>query len=351
MTLVHAPTGRSSIVGIEGISLVSGSNASFGDTANRRYSYDLTLVDGNVAAGALMKVNGFTLLAGEDMRIDASAETDAGLQIMGGLGRDTLIGGAMGDAFVFGHDGRFGAGDTVVGGGGYDVLYLRGDYTIDFNAAGFAGSLVGVESIALLTSANTEFLSGGDGEFDYDIVWSDGLLVAGGTFTVNGSRLGAAETFVFDGSAESDGTLRIFGGAAADTLTGGAGNDQIAGFGGADVLRGGAGADLFRYFSASESTSAAMDRIHGFAAGTDKIDVQRIDAKASTPDENEAFAFIGSSAFSASGANAPGELRAFNVSGDLWQIEGDVDGDGVADLVIQLHLDAGQPLTAADFLL
>jgi Ca2+-binding RTX toxin-like protein len=349
MTLVYAPTGRSSIANIEGISLVSGTSTQYGQAGTSLYSYNLTLVDDNASAGALMKVNGFNLQAGENLTLNASAETDAPLQVFGGFGTETLTGGGQGDAFVFGHDGRFGAGDTVNGGGGYDIVYLRGDYTVDFNAAGFQNALTNVESIALLTSANTEFVSGGDGEFDYTITWADALLASGATFTVNGSRLQAHESFTFDGSQETNGVLRVFGGAAADTLTGGAGTDQITGGGGADVLTGGAGADLFRYAAATDSTADVTDVIHGFVAGTDRIDVNRVDAKASTADTNEAFAFIGSNAFSAAGPNAPGELRAFNVSGNLWQVEGDVNGDGTADLVIHVHVDAGQPLTAADF--
>jgi hypothetical protein len=94
-----------------------------------------------------------------------------------------------------------------------------------------------------------------------------------------------------------------------------------------------------------------MDTILAFVAGTDRIDVSRVDAKAGTSDANEAFAFIGAAAFSGSGPGSPGELRAFSVSGGLWQVEGDVNGDGVADLVIQVHVEAGQALAAGDFLL
>ncbi|HEX8193294.1 MAG TPA: M10 family metallopeptidase C-terminal domain-containing protein, partial [Allosphingosinicella sp.] len=351
VTFIWTITGQSSLVGIEGISLISGTSTQYGQAGTSLYDYDLTLVDGNVAAGGLMKVNGFNLQAGEDFTLDASAETDAALQVYAGFGVDTFTGGQQGDAFIFGHDGRFAAGDSVNGGGGYDVVYLRGDYTIDFNAAGFENALTNVESIAILTSANNEFAGGGDGDFDYAITWADALLAAGATFTVNASRLQAHETFVFDGSAETNGVLRVFGGASADTITGGAGADQLHGGGGADVLTGGAGADLFRYSLVSDSTAGATDIVNGFVAGTDKIDLNRVDAKAGTPDSNEAFAFIGSNAFSGAGPNGPGELRAFNVAGDLWRVEGDVNGDGVADLVIDVHVEAGQPLGPGDFLL
>jgi Ca2+-binding RTX toxin-like protein len=351
MTLVYAPTGRSSIANIEGISLVSGTSTQYGQAGTSLYSYNLTLVDDNASAGALMKVNGFNLQAGENLTLNASAETDAPLQVFAGFGTETLTGGGQGDAFVFGHDGRFGAGDTVNGGGGYDIVYLRGDYTVDFNAAGFGNALTNVESIALLTSANTEFVSGGDGEFDYSITWADSLLASGATFTVNGSRLQAHESFTFDGSQETNGVLRVFGGAAADTLTGGAGTDQITGGGGADVLTGGAGADLFRYAAATDSTAQATDTIHAFVSGEDRIDLARVDARSIAAEENEAFAFIGAAAFSGLGPDAPGELRAFNVAGDLWRVEADVNGDGVADMAIAVHVLGGQPLGAADFVL
>jgi Ca2+-binding RTX toxin-like protein len=350
LTLTWDITGGSSIANIEGISLLSGSVTHFGQSGTNLYSYNLTLVDGNIAAGALMKINGFNLQAGENFTLNASAETDAPLQVFAGFGIDNLTGGQQGDAFIFGHDGRLGAGDRVDGGGGYDVVYLRGDYTLDFNAAGFETAFTNVESLAILTSANSEFAGGGDGDFDYTITWADALLAAGATFTVNASRLQAHETFVFDGSKETDGVLRVFGGASADTLTGGGSSTQLHGGGGADVLNGGTGTDLFRYSNIGDSNAAATDTVHNFVAGTDKIDVGRVDAKASTSDLNEAFIFIGANAFSAAGPNAPGQLRTYNVSGDLWRVEGDVNGDGIADLVIDVHVEAGQPLTAGDFI-
>jgi Ca2+-binding RTX toxin-like protein len=350
LTLTWNITGGSSIANIEGISLLSGSVTHFGQSGTNLYSYNLTLVDGNIAAGALMKINGFNLQAGENFTLNASAETDAPLQVFAGFGVDNLTGGQQGDAFIFGHDGRLGAGDRVDGGGGYDVVYLRGDYTLDFNAAGFETAFTNVESLAILTSANSEFAGGGDGDFDYTITWADALLAAGATFTVNASRLQAHETFVFDGSRETDGVLRVFGGASADTLTGGGSSTQLHGGGGADVLNGGAGVDLFRYSNVGDSNAAATDTVLGFVAGTDKIDVGRVDAKASTADLNEAFIFIGSDAFAAAGPNEPGQLRTYNVSGDLWRVEGDVNGDGIADLVIDVHVEAGQPLTAGDFI-
>ncbi|HEY0013730.1 MAG TPA: hypothetical protein VGB79_12865 [Allosphingosinicella sp.] len=338
--------GASSIEGIESISLFSGLNESYGDVAGNLYSYDLTMVDGNVAAGALMKVNGFHLQAGENFRFDGSREMDAALQVFGGLGTDTLIGGAQGDSFVFGHDNRFAPGDSVNGGGGYDVLYLRGDYDLDLRA--FGGALTGIESIGLLTSANNEFVGGGDGDFDYRILWNDDLLARDATMTINGSRLQAHETMTFDGSAETFGVLRVFGGAGEDELTGGRGRDQLHGGGGADLLTGGYNADVFRYSKTSDSTQAARDRILDFGAD-DTIDLSGIDAIAGT-EANEAFVFIKSAAFSASGPGSRGEVRAY-AAGNLWIVEADVDGDGFADLVIDVQAENIAAFSSNDFIL
>jgi Ca2+-binding RTX toxin-like protein len=337
----------SNIVDVESISLLSGSNASFGDTGGNLYSYNLTMLDANVAAGALMKVNGFSLGIGENFTFNGSAETDSGFQVFAGLGTDNLTGGSHNDNFIFGHDGRFGAGDTVNGGGGFDVVYLRGDYVTDFNAAGFENALTNVESIQLLTSANNEFVGGGDGEFDYSITWNDAMLGAGQTITVNGSRLGAEESMAFNGSGERDGAFRLFGGMGNDVLTGGAGNDLIYGGLRGDTLTGGAGNDVFRYQSVRESNATERDGIQDFTLG-DQIDLQRIDADVLTAGD-QAFSFIGSAAFS----GRAGELRFENFSngGPVWLVQGDVDGDGVSDLEIVLVINDNNPITASDFML
>ncbi|HEX8192254.1 MAG TPA: M10 family metallopeptidase C-terminal domain-containing protein [Allosphingosinicella sp.] len=335
----------SSIAGIESISLFSGLNQSYGDVAGNLYSYQITMLDTNVAAGALMKVNGFHLQAGENFTFDGSRETDAPYQLFGGLGIDRLTGGAQGDAFVFGHDGRYAPGDVVDGGDGYDVLYLRGDYDLDLRLFSFSN----IESIALLTSANTEFVGGGDGEFDYNILWNDDLLARAGTMTVNASRLQAHETMDFDGSPETFGSLRVFGGAGEDRITGGGGRDQLHGGAGADLLTGGANADSFRYSKTSDSTAAAPDQILDFRYD-DVIDLSGIDANAAT-EENESFLFIKSAAFSASGPGSKGEVRAFEARQDFWIVEADVNGDGVADLVIEVQTVNTDIIASNDFIL
>ncbi|HEX8450119.1 MAG TPA: calcium-binding protein [Allosphingosinicella sp.] len=332
------------VVQIEGIAILAGSNTAFGEPGTNRYDYVITTSDSNFAAGLQVKINAGALLAGEDFTFDGSAETDAKFLVYGGRGKDVLTGGLGNEVFFFADD-RFAAGDIVNGGGGYDGLFFRGNYTIDFSAAGYAGAVVGMENITLSSASDERYARGGGTEFDYAIVLSDNMAGAGQTLTVNGAFLMASETMVVDGSQESDGYLRFFAGAAGDTLKGGAQSDYIHGYLGADEMTGGGGADTYRYDSAAESNAASLDHIRDFTPGNDRLDLTAVDAD-SIAAGNQAFTWIGSSAFS----GTAGELRAFQ-QGSEWIVEGDVDGDGVGDLVIALTLQGSTPLGAGDFLL
>ncbi len=141
---------------------------------------------------------------------------------------------------------------------------------------------------------------------------------------------------------------QITGGTGADVLLGGAGNDNLNGaqgqdslYGGAgsDLLTGGAGADFFIFKTSAESS----DTITDFEHLNDRIDLHLIDSVA-TWAGNQAFNFIGDADF---GMKA-GQLR-FDVASDGVHVQGDTNGDGVADF--DLFLEGVTTLTSADFIL
>jgi Ca2+-binding RTX toxin-like protein len=270
-------------------------------------------------------------------------------------GVDTINGGAGNDFIYYGN--KLTAADITNGGLGVDTIALLGDYSngITFTAA----SLVGVERMALFTSLYLP----GPGLNHYVITMHDVNVAAGAEFFVTAASLQMNEILVFYGDAETDGRFTIHGGQGHDVLNGGLGGDFFLGNGGddrlyglggtdfligglgADLLHGGAGADRFVYQSIVQSRNDTIDRILDFEH-VDRIDLTAIDANGNAADGNSAFTFIGSNAF----GDVAGELRAYQSGGD-WFVEGDLNGDGHADLTIQVTLPDATPLGAGDFFL
>jgi len=293
-------------------------------------------------------VNWNTLRVGENVTFNGATESNGHFLTYGGKGNDHVTGGQQDDGFYFGF-GNWGAGDNVDGQGGtQDQLGLQGNYSGASAIVFGATQLSGIEAIVCLPGGDSRFGVPPGSGYSYDLTMNDANVPAGHTLYVNANTLLAAggaltsdETLSFNGAAESDGQFIVYSGAGADTLTGGAGDDQIWGGGGADQLRGGLGHDTFGYVDPAHSSASAMDQILDFAGG-DKIDLSPIDAVAGGG-AYDAFSFIGAAAFS----HTAGELRAYQSGG--WFVEGDTNGDGVADLVIAVASD--HALTSADFVL
>ncbi len=224
------------------------------------FSYDIVLNDGVIGAAGNFTVFGTNLAAGNAFTVDGSAVTSGSLTLYGGLGVDTLTGGAGNDGFLFGAD-RWGPTDVVVGGAGNDQLALDGDYTITLD------SRAGVETVALLAGPAQP----GNAANDYVITIADSFVTGGATKTVWG--LPVTTDLIVDGRAVAHGNLNIFGGSGNDRLMGGSGNDTLFGGAGRDTLTGGAGNDVFVYNAASESSSTGYDTLVGFTRGADVVQI------------------------------------------------------------------------------
>lgn len=147
----------------------------------------------------------------------------------------------------------------------------------------------------------------------------DDVIVGGaGRDTLYGDTSGAP-------SSGGDDLLR--GGKGIDTIDGGAGTDTISGGEDRDQLTGGGGADTFTYRFVSDSTVGGADTITDLE-NADTIYLADMDADTGQAGD-QAFHRVG--AFS----GAAGELTvAYDAVNGRTLIQGDVDGDGDADLVI-----------------
>jgi Ca2+-binding RTX toxin-like protein len=329
---------------VEQLILLPGNDTRFGDPGTNLYDYAITTADETVAAGMVLTVDGSRLRAGEDLTFNGAAETDGTFLVYGGRGIDTLTGGAGNDGFLFG-DGKFGAGDTVNGGAGNDQVGFRGHYD-GANAIllGLAGQPVlnGIEGIVLISGHDLRF--GPDaGDFDYFVRPFNGAFSAGQVITIDGGTLRENEKLTFDGQFETHALFQVYGGRGDDALTGGPGNDMLNGGRGVDTMRGEAGSDIFRFEDVLDSPLASPDKIADLD-GQDKIDLSLIDANSLVAGD-QAFSFIGTAAFS----GTPGELRVIHPT--AWFVQGDIDGDGLADFSIQVLLDGPSSITGTDFVL
>lgn len=266
-------------------------------------------------------------------------------------GNDTVLGGGGDDYIYFGS--AWNSLDVIDGGTGTDTLALAGNYSMTLTGDSF----MSIEKLVLFGGSVT-----GGGPFNYTITTVDANVAGGTQFVVYAGSLAADESVTFIGAAETNGRFTEIGGAGNDNLVGGGNSDYLAGgdgndglFGmdgqdfliggaGQDTLRGGFASDHFRFLSVTDSTVANPDHILDLE-GFDRIDLTAIDAD-SNVDGDQAFTWIGDSAFSAAG-----QLRAVYDEGTgLWNVSGDIDGDGNADFLIQVTAATGDgQITTSQF--
>jgi Ca2+-binding RTX toxin-like protein len=243
-----------------------------------------------------------------------------------------------------------GSGDDVItGAAGYNSLEgnAGNDRLTGGNSSGVGDDLHGGDGNDVLRGGGEgDYLDGGNG---FDIVMYSESTAGVAINLAAGTGVG--------GTAQDDTLLSIegaYGGAGNDslqgsngdnTLVGNDGNDVLAGLAGKDALAGGAGADRFTYGSVGQSlVGAASDLITDFShAQGDRVDLGGIDANTVLAG-NQAFAFIGTAAFS----HVAGQLREV-IAGGVTSLYGDVNGDGAADF--QIRCTGAITFVAADFVL
>jgi len=217
-----------------------------------------------------------------------------GNRLDGGLGADSMAGGAGDDLYIVDQSGDL---VTELAGGGTDTVSSGINYTLGDN----------VENLILTGSATN-----GTGNALDNILQGNGL----------GNHL--------DGGLGND---RLIGGDGTDWLTGGAGADRFV-------------AEINSLKVDSKNGPLSLDMILDFKKGEDKIDLSGIDAKAGV-EGHQAFTFVGN----ASGNNA-GDLFAKtfgNINAAEKSLGIDLDGiDGMNPLdgkvtVVFGNTDGGHP--------
>ncbi|QAY77979.1 calcium-binding protein [Sphingosinicella sp. BN140058] len=111
--------GEDQIDGVERLLLIGGPTGT-------NFDYWLQSSDGNVAAGARLRVDASDLVRSEHLTFDGSAESDGSFEIVGGFGDDVVTGGRQADLLIGGNGADILTGlrgnDRLVGGMGADRL-------------------------------------------------------------------------------------------------------------------------------------------------------------------------------------------------------------------------------------
>lgn len=207
--------------------------------------------------------------------------------LSGGNGNDTLEGGA--------------GNDTLLGGSGLDTAVFSGGTAVTVTLSSVQAQNTGHGMDTLQSIENLRSGSGNDSLTGSSA--ANTVEAGGGNDTVSGG-LGADV---------------LWGEGGDDRLTGGDGNDTLIGGIGRDTMIGGAGNDLFLYLHVDD-IGLSGERIADFQSGLDQIDLTA----------------LGLSTVVASFSGTAGELRVSTPLAGQWLLQGDLNGDAVADFQLQI---------------
>lgn len=283
------------------------------------------VINGNSGTNGLYGYDG-------DDRLYGNAGND---RLDGGTGADRMYGGLGNDNYYVDS-----AGDILseLYGEGTDQVYASVNYTLRAN-------------FERVTLTGTSDLIGKGNELANVITGNAGANKLYG-MDGNDTLIGAAGADILDGGLGNDmlsGGLdadKLYGGEGADVLKGDDGADWLEGGAARDRFYGGAGADtfVFRDGDLAGLTSSTSDQIHDFSqADGDRIRLSLIDSDATLAGD-QAFSFVGTNAFS----GTAGELRFEQIGGNTY-VQGDTNGDGVADFWIRV--DGLHTFVSGDFIL
>lgn len=349
--LITAGAGNDTILSGTGADVVYAGAGN--DTVN-----SASLFEAALGGKAIFGGDGDDQLGGNN-RGDTLRGDDGNDRLDGGGGNDSILGGDGNDIIEGGYNN---AAVTLSGGAGDDVVYVSLDLNpdvvsgnagtdtlladLEFNSnrnrvmeAGFApgGYRIVVDGVQVALASGFEVVNINGGAKADVLVGGDGNDTLRG-WLYNGD---ATDTDSLSGGAGND---LLSGMAGNDTLNGGKGDDRLVGGLGIDFVTGGLGTDVFAIDAVVAGAGLAnRDRVRDFVQGTDKIDLSLLDANTLTPGVNDAFDFIEATAFAAAG-----QVRA-ETGGGLTTVTGDVNGDGLVDLMFVL--DGVFTLTDTDFLL
>ncbi|HEV2815915.1 MAG TPA: M10 family metallopeptidase C-terminal domain-containing protein [Allosphingosinicella sp.] len=295
--------------------------------------------------------------------------------VYGNNGANFLDGGGGIDSMTgFGGDDKYVVDDVteVVAegvGGGTDIVYARGSYTLSAGAEVEVLSAVSQSATTAMTlvgnglaqtiygNAGANYLDGGGGADvliglgGNDVYVVDGASdyvgeSAGGgrdvVYTSATYALGAGEEIEVLSTISTSGTtaINLTGNGLSNEIYGNAGVNTINGGAGADYLMGFAGADTFQFTTALGGGN--IDAILDFATGTDKIALDDAVFTGLAPGALSAGAFVtGTQA-----GDADDRIIYNSATGQLFF---DADGNGAGAAVQFATLSTGLSLAASDF--